>query len=235
MVDALLSLRAGLGRSAAVLATVACVLAGGCAETPQAVHREAELKRLADLLPGRYDNQEQIAADRRAGRTPHEPLALTVVSVDALQIGEHVFYIEETAGRIETPGTPHLILAQHLASIQVVNGKIVAALWTFTDPGRWHEGASSPEFFSSLQPQDVKQMPGCQLSWTVGVDKITATDDARLCRATSPLTDAVEPLRIRIELTRDELAVSAQTVDAAQAGGEPAADSYTRFRRSGGP
>jgi len=214
----------------AAAACLAAALAAGCAsESP---HRDAELAQIDEWLPGRYDNQEQIAADRRAGRPLHEALALTVLSVDALQMGHHVFYVEETAGRVESPGAPRLVLAQHLASIDVVNGKIVAALYSFTDPRRWREGAASPELFSSLQPQDVKLMRGCGLAWTAEPGRLVAVNDPNLCRTTSPLTGGVESMRIRVEVKRDEIAVSAGPAEAG--GSNPAAEDYTRFRRSGG-
>ncbi len=209
----------------------AAALAAGCAsESP---HRDAELVQLDEWLPGRYDNQAQIAADRRAGRPLHEALALTVVPVDALQMGRHVFYIEESAGRAEPPGTPRLILAQHLASIDIVGSKIVTALYSFSEPQRWRGGLSSPELFSSLQPQDVKRMQGCGLTWTAEPAGFVGADDPSLCRTTSPLTASVESLRIRVELTRDEIAVSAEPVESG--GSNPAALDYTHFRRSGGP
>lgn len=233
----------------------AAMLATGCASS--SAHEDAELLQLSELLPGRYDNQAQITADRRAGRPPHEALALTVVAADALQIGPHVFYIEETAGHIEPPGTPRLILAQHLASFEAVKGKIVTALYSFTDPQRWRDGATAPEVFSSLQPQDVKVMRGCGLTWTRETERFTATDRPSLCQTTSPLTGSLESMRVRVELTREEIDVIARAteVGAAQpaadtapqgagaAGGAkgagasaeaPAIDSYTRFRRSGG-
>src|SRR6185312_364224 len=215
-------------------ALAAVLLAAGCAS--HAPRHDVELAQIDEWLPGRYDNQAQIAADGRAGRPPHEPLALSVVPVDALKMGHHVFYVEESAGRIEAPGTPRLILAEHLAAIDLVNGKIVAALYSFTDPQRWREGASTPELFSSLQPQDVKLMRGCGLTWSSepdAPDKITATDDPSHCLTSSAATGGVESLAIHVELTRDEIAVSAGP--AGPGGAKPAADSYTRFRRSGGP
>jgi hypothetical protein len=214
------------------------LLVAGCAT--ESVHSDVELARIDQWLPGRYDNQAQIAADRRAGRPPHQALTLAVVPVDAIQIGHHVFYVEESVGRAASNGgAPRLVLAPRLASLDVVKGRIVAALWSFTDPPRWREGATTPELFTALQPQDVKLMHGCALTFLTppGVEaakvvKVVAADDPSQCQATSPLTGSVEPLAIRVELTHDEIAVSAQPGDA-----QPAQDasSYTRFRRSGAP
>jgi hypothetical protein len=229
-------------RSAAVALTLIALAlvasAAGCkSESP---HREADLARIDDWLPGRYDNQAQIAEDRRAGRPPHEALALSVVPIDALQMGHHVFYIEETAGRAEPPGKgPRRILAQRLGTIDIVNGQIVAGLWSFTDPPRWREGGTTPELFSSLQPPDVKAMRGCGLVWMREDAKFTAADDPSLCRTVSPVTGGVESLTIRVELTRDELAVSVRAAPDAESGAAASAadggDSFIRFRRSGGP
>jgi CpeT/CpcT family (DUF1001) len=214
-----------------VLCLAVALAAVGCAS--QAPSHDAQLAQFDEWLPGRYDNQPQIASDRRSGRPPHEPLALAVVPIDALQMGHHVFYIEESVGHIETPGTPRLILAQHLASIDFVSGKIVAALYSFTDPQRWRDGISMPEVFSALQAPDVKLMRGCGLTWTLDPAKLTAANDPKTCLESSPVTLNVEPLSMHVELTRDEIAVSVAPAEAG--GGNPAADSYVRFRRSGGP
>lgn len=219
-----------LARAAAPCMAVALLAAGCASEAPR---HDVELAQLDEWLPGRYDNQAQITADSKAGRPPHEPVALAVVPVDALQMGQHVFYVEESAGRIEAPGTPRLILAQHLASISVVNGKIIAALYSFTDPQRWRDGISMPELFSSLQPQDVKLMRGCGLTWTAAPQKFVAVDDPTRCLTSAALTGSVESLRIRVELTREEIALSAGPSE--PGGPNPAEESYTRFRRSGGP
>lgn len=209
---------------------MAVFTAPGCAS--QSRQNDAELTHFDEWLPGRYDDQAQIAAASKAGRQPPEPVALSVVPVEALQIGHHVFYVEESAGRIEPLGTPHLILAQHLVSIDTVNGKLVAALFSFTDPQRWRDGVSMPDIFSSLQPQDVKPMRGCELTWTAEPQKLVGADDPSHCSSDSALTGGVEPLAIHVELTRDEIAMSTGPADAG--GSNPAADSYIRFRRSGG-
>lgn len=211
----------------------AALLAAGCAaQAKQALHSDNELLQLDEWLPGRYDNQGQIAADAKAGRPAHEPVALYVVPVDALQMGRHVFYVQESAGHVEPPGTPRLILAEHLASISAVNGKLVAALYSFTDPQRWRDGISMPEVFSSLQPQDVKLMRGCALTFTPESQKYVAVDEPSHCLTSSALTGSVESLRIRVELTRDEIAMSNAPPQAD--GSNPAAETYTRFRRGGG-
>ncbi|MGH8221128.1 MAG: CpcT/CpeT family chromophore lyase [Steroidobacteraceae bacterium] len=215
----------------AALCLTGALTAAGCAS--QSRQHDAELTHFDEWLPGRYDDRAQIAAASKAGRPTPEPVALSVVPVEALQMGHHVFYVEESAGRIEPLGTPHLILAQHLVSIDTSNGKIVAALYSFTDPQRWREGVSMPDIFSSLQPQDVKLMRGCELTWAAEPQKLTGADDPSHCLSESTLTGGVEPLAIHVEVTRDEIAVS--TEPAAAGGSNPAADSYTRFRRSGGP
>ena len=214
------------------LCIAAVLLAAGCASVAPSSH-DTELLQFDEWLPGRYDNQAQIASDKQAGRPAHEPLALAVVAVDALDMGHHVFYVEESVGQVETPGTPHLILAQHLVSIDAVNGKIIAAIYSFTDPQRWRDGPSMPELFKALQPQDVKLMRGCGLTWKTGPAKLVAANDPKTCLASSPATLNVEPLALLVEMTRDQIALSA--APAAAGGSSPAADSYILFRRSGGP
>lgn len=215
-----------LGAALTAVAAAAVALAAGCAG--QAKRTDADLLQLSDWLPGFYDNQVQIAADRQAGRAPHESLLLTVVPVDTEQLGTgHVFYMQEM-----TAGASQRVTMQRLLSFSAVKDGIVETVWTLNDPERWRGAVTTPELFTALQPDDIRPMRGCNLKWKKEGERFTAQNDPSTCRALSPRTGGVEFMDMRVELSADELAISTRPVErgASGQGGDP----YDRFRRNGG-
>ncbi len=210
----------------AAAAVAAAALAAGCAG--QAKRTDADLVQLAEWLPGYYDNQVQIAADRQAGRAPHESLLLTVVPVETEQLGMgQVFFMQET-----TVGASQRVTMQRLLSFSAGKDGIVETMWTLTDPERWRGAVTTPELFTALQPDDVRPMRGCDLKWKKEGERFTATNDPSRCRTLSPRTGGVESMDMRVELSADELAISTHAIEsgASAQGGDP----YVRFRRNGG-
>ncbi len=211
-----------------LLLAAACVaLAASCAT--QAKRDQAEADAIAEMLPGHYDNQAQVAEDQRAGRKPHEALILSVTPIDAAEIGVRMFYLHETAS-----GTGEIKL-QRLLSVGLIDGKIVATLWSFTEPQRWRDGDTTPELFTSLQPPDVKAMRGCNLVWKKDGTRFTASNEPGKCEPGVSRTGVLQSVEMRVILTADQFALSTRLVDS---DGRPLSggpdDPYIRFRRSGG-
>ncbi len=208
----------------AIVAVAAAALAAGCAGEQKRM--DADLLRLTVWLPGSYDNEVQVAADRQAGRAPHESLTLTVVPVDAEEVGSHVFYI------VETDTDSRRIMVQRLISFNAAKDAIIETMWSLTDPTRWRGADTTPELFTGLQPDDVRPMAGCDLKWRKEGERFTASNDPSLCRMRLPGGGAVEFTDMRIELTAEELAISTRA--SAASGAPPPEDSYDRFHRNGG-
>jgi hypothetical protein len=181
--------------------------------------------RIEQWLPGKYDNHAQVEADKLAGRPARPALTLTVVSVDSLEIGQHVFYLEAR----DAHDSKHVV-AQRLLSFENVNGKLVQTVWTLTDSPRWRDGDEHPELFSSLQPPDVKLMKGCELIWKQDGAKFTASADPLRCRKPPAPAEGSTLAEQRVELSADELAVSdrPETTPAAPASDT---DAFVRFKR----
>jgi hypothetical protein len=215
-------------KALAAAIAAAAALIGGCA-TPSKSHvAETQLAQVLQWLPGSYDNRAQVAADRRAGREPHASLALDIVTVDSLLLGDHVFYEQQT-----TDDELRSIVGQRLVSFAVVNHEIVQTVWSLTEPRRWRNGVTHPELFTSLQQPDVKHLVGCALIWKSEDGKFTATGDRQKCHPPAPQADGSSVfIEARAELGPDELAISdraaAADADQGQARND---DSFVRFRR----
>ncbi len=209
-----------------VLLVAAAALAAGCAS--HAKRTDADLDQLLEWLPGFYDNQVQIAEAQQAGRAPEEPLALTVVPVEAQEIGTHVFYMQEM-----TKGPTSRITLQRLLTFSTGKDEIIETIWSLADPARWRGADTTPELFTSLQPDDVRPMRGCDLKWKKEGDHFTASNDPSRCRMLSPRTGGVEFTDMRVELGPDELAISTRATPLGSAAA-PGVAPYVRFRRNGG-
>ena len=136
---------------AALAATLAASLAllAGC--TNDAKLREAELQKLAVLLPGQYDNRVQVT---QAGAAAELPLELNVTPIYAPFLSDYVFYVQENAW-----GDPRRVLSQRLFVFDLVGGKqIVQRVFGFAEPVRWRDGHLNTDLFKGqleVQQTDV--------------------------------------------------------------------------------
>jgi hypothetical protein len=162
---------------------------------------EAELATLAEWLPGRYDNVEQVRGD-----ATRQAVILRVVPFYAAPIGKAAFYVHETAA-----DDPRRVLSQRVIAFDVdPRGKrIVQAMYSLADPGRWRDGHENPDLFTGLIPhQDLRPMAGCDLVWTREAERFVGANDPARCRATSRATGAPVPVQMRAELSPGELTLS---------------------------
>src|SRR5579862_9509969 len=123
------------GMLAAAAAAAALCAIGGCASAPTS-KTEALLSQVEGWLPGHYDNRAQVATDRKHGGLVHEALSVVIVRVDSLTVGQKVYYMEETD--TDNPQQP---VAQYILSFDVVKDRIIEAVWSLTEPKRWHDAA----------------------------------------------------------------------------------------------
>lgn len=133
-----------VARLAALWALAGMWVLAAC--TSQEVLRKADLATLAVQLPGNYDNPQQT---------------LSIQRVSAPLVGDHVFYVRESAAN-----DARRVISERIWSLDLEGGdKMIAAVYTLDEPDRWHAGAASPEVFQSLLLRDLHLVPGCQLEW----------------------------------------------------------------------
>jgi hypothetical protein len=191
--------------------------------------REAELARLAALLPGRYDNAPQVEADRAAGRTPDAPLQLRIVRIYAPFLSQQVFYVHESALEDE-----RRVFSQRLWLLDIGRDKTLQQrTLSLSEPLRWRDGHLDPDLFKALMPPDVvADSPGCVIRWRSEGGGFTGRGDPASCRRNAPQGGA--PLRIeeRRELGTDEIALATLAYDDALRPVEARnGDPFLRLRR----
>jgi hypothetical protein len=188
-------------RLAAVWAALGCgvlLALGGCAGGSKPKETESDLLLMLTMLPGRYDNTVQAELDARNNTHPaHESVILIITHVFTPRLGKYVYYAQESAA-----DDPRRILGQKMYSFQLDDRRgIVQTLYEFNEPGRWRDGYSGKDLFTSVQMEDV-QPEGCTLLWKKKGDGFLATHDPKVCPDSAAATAAPQ-----MELSAGALAV----------------------------
>jgi predicted acyl esterase len=104
--------------------------------TAQPKREEIMLAELVAMLGGSYDNLAQSRAS-----SEHPALKVMVAPVDAPGVGDHVFYVQETAA-----DDARRVLAQRLYVLNVVpkSEQAIMTQLEFNEPGRWRDGHLRP-------------------------------------------------------------------------------------------
>jgi hypothetical protein len=196
-----------LPRFAVVLAALTTVLMGGCAS--KAPNADRDLQELIQLLPGHYDNTAQAQADLAHGvQPPHDALALDIVPIDAVMIGENVFYVQETAA-----GDPRRVLGQKVIMFGVVKKEIVQTDFSLAEPHRWRNGQANPDLFKSIMTQDVRSTKGCSLRWKKVEGHFVGANEPKTCHGRAGGAGGMSQIESRAELGPEDFATSEVAFD----------------------
>ena len=187
---------------------IAGAMLAGCASTEP--KPDVELLELVQMFPGHYDNTAQAQADLANGvQSPHEALALDIVPIDAVMIGENVFYMQESIA-----GDPKRVLGQKLVMFGVVKKKIVQTDFALAEPYRWRNGQSNPDLFKSIMTTDVRSTKGCSLRWKRAESgNFEGSNDPKTCHSRAGGAGGIAAIESRAELGPIEYATAELAYD----------------------
>lgn len=209
---------------------MACALAGllwvdcAAAKEPKA---EVEILELVQMFPGHWDNSAQVQEESARGVRPHEALVLDIVPIEAIMLGDNVFYVQESVA-----GDPNRVLGQKVVMFGVVKGKIVQTDFALNEPHRWRNGQNNPDLFKGIMTQDVRSIKGCSLRWKRAESgNFEGANEAKTCH-NRVVGVGVAAIQLKAELGPTEYATSEQAVDkSGHPTGAPQGDPFYRFRR----
>ena len=213
-----------------VKALIGCVLASvllaGCAgsKEPKA---DVEILELVQMYPGHWDNTAQVQSEIARGVPPHEAIVLDIVPIEAVMIGQNVFYVQESIA-----GDPKRVLGQKVVMFGVVKKKIIQTDFALAEPHRWRNGQNNPDLFKSIMTTDVRSIKGCSLNWKRAESgDFQGKNESKTCHNRARGANGVAAIELRAELGPTDYATSEQALD--RTGHSPAAqgDTYYRFRR----
>jgi CpeT/CpcT family (DUF1001) len=205
------AMSAAMAAAMAMLALATLTLAG-CAAHKANARDEKVLDELRTRLPGRYDNAAQAHADLRLGvNGPHESLNLLIAPANASLIGKIAYYVRESAG-----DDPNRVFSQriwvlgHALDLHTKEPLVEQRIYLFKEPQRWVHVGENPELLQSLVPEDLQQLPGCELIWKKRESIFEAHRKSEDCSPAAKYEGLL--LEQRIELRENQLALAAQQV-----------------------
>jgi hypothetical protein len=186
---------------------VASLALSGCASNQE--KPDVALQELVQMFPGHYDNTAQAQADLAHGvQPPHEALAVDIVPIEAIMIGENVFYVQESIA-----GDPKRVLGQKIVMFGVVKKEIVQTDFALAEPHRWRNGQFNPDLFKGIMIQDVHSTKGCSLRWKREEGKFVGANDPKTCHGRTGAAGAFAQIQARAELGSLEYATAELAFD----------------------
>jgi hypothetical protein len=190
------------------IAAAAALMA--CSSTKKTKPDELGLAQIMRWLPGTYNNVAQHDADVKAGKPPHEALAIAIVPIDSPIMGARAFYLQEMAA-----DDPRRVMVQEILTFEMTDkGQIKESVATLVEPRRWRDANLSPEVLTALVPDDLTPLSGCDLFWTRAPDGFVGVNEPLRCHTASRSSEAAARTELRAELKATELSVSEQSYDA---------------------
>jgi hypothetical protein len=186
-----------------------------------------EILELVQMFPGHWDNSAQVQEETSKGQRPHEALVLDIVPIEAIMLGDNVFYVQESIA-----GDPNRVLGQKIVMFGVVKGKIVQTDFALNEPNRWRNGQNNPDLFKGIMIPDVHSIKGCSLRWKRAENgNFEGVNEAKTCH-NRVVGVGVAAIELKAELGPTEYATSEQAVDkSGHKTGAPQSDPFYRFRR----
>jgi hypothetical protein len=189
-----------------VIAALALCLAGCASKEP---NPDVELQELIQMLPGHYDNTAQAQADEAHGvQPPHEALALDIVPIDAIMIGDNVFYVQESVA-----GDPKRVLGQKVIVFGVIKKQVVQTDFALTEPHRWRNGQLNPDLFKGMMTQDVRSSKGCSLRWKRSEGRFVGANEPKTCHGRAGGSGGMAQIESKAELGPEEYATAELAYD----------------------
>lgn len=156
------------------------VMAQGQDGTPA----ERDIAVIAEMLPGTYDNREQVYFDGRLGvreEARHERLTSTLTRVDLPAFGDYVFFVRDH--RNNEPENPYRLRIYSFApdneaeavrmKIYYLEGEDMIA--TYKD------AHLTPAVLSDRTPDNTMILPGCDVFWTRQAGQFFGTMEDGAC------------------------------------------------------
>jgi len=129
---------------------------------------ERDLMVIAEMLPGIYDNREQVYFDRRTGvreEAQHERLHSVITRVDLPAFGDDVFFVQDS--RDDKRDTPYRL---RLYSLSADNDEraVRMKIWYLEGEenlAKYTGAHLKPEVLQDRTPENTFILEGCDIFW----------------------------------------------------------------------
>ena len=199
----------GFGGLAAILA-----LTIGTAHGQEPVPRSAaDLEHFLGWFAGDYDNNEQVwqqAADGVAPDERHEHIHHIFLPVSAPAIGDHAFFVKQYMD-----GDYDNVYRQRLYTFSVNDERaaIELAIHSFNDEQAYRYADRDPAVIEGIGPDELRNMPGCNVYWRFVDDRYVGEMDDRACFYFSSNLGQNIYITDTLTLTADEIRIGDKAYD----------------------
>ena len=140
---------------------------------------------IAEMLPGIYDNREQVYFNRRTGvreEARHEPLHSVIERVEVPALGDFVFFVQDSRdGKLDDP------YRLRLYSFWPDNeaGAVRMRIWYITGVDRnpdYIDAYKAPEKLAGLTEDDLTYLEGCDVFWRRQASQFHAAMADKTCQ-----------------------------------------------------
>ncbi len=154
--------------SFAVGALILCLPSAGLAQGQDGTQAERDLTVIAVMLPGTYDNREQVYFDGRLGvreEARHERVHSKIVRADLPAFGEYVFFVCDNYGT-DYDNPHHLRL--YVFSADNDAGAVRMRIYFLANgdlEGRYDNAHLDLSLLTDRTPQNTPYAEGCDVFW----------------------------------------------------------------------
>lgn len=140
---------------------------------------------IAELLPGAYDNREQVYFDQRGGvpkEKQHNRMHEIVARVDLPAFGPFVFFIQDS--RDNKLDAPTRLRLYTFSTDKADPDRVRMRIWQLDDVARYRDAHKNPAVLADLAPATTRFAEGCDVFWKREAGQFKAATDPATCRIT---------------------------------------------------
>lgn len=146
---------------------------------------ERDITIIAEMLPGTYDNREQVYFDTRLGvreEARHERLHAIITRVDLPAFGDFVFFLQQSRdNKLTEPHRLRLFSLQPDSEAEAV--RMTIYFLEFAKGSEKYRNAHlNPEVLASLTPSGVVSIEGCDVFWRREAGQFHGAMEEATCR-----------------------------------------------------
>jgi hypothetical protein len=207
-------------KSVSLACALAVAIVAAVGTQAPATSSGGDLAKLAQWLPGVFDNFQQVSEEREAKTPrPHERIHAVVSRVAVPALGDHVFLVEHS--RPDTPSAA-TALRFHVLAPPTPDGAIVQRVYDLAGEKRAIDPAKDAAWLAGLPAGEFRPLAGCETTWRRKADAFVGSTRPGACRPMGG-SDKTSPVTAGYSLNATDFTIDERVVDASGHEAAPAA------------
>lgn len=185
-----------------VFAAVLVCVSVSAQENIKADDARTLLQKISKMLPGEYDNYEQVVEDRLYEiENVHIHFNTLIAKVDFPDLGSDVYYLQQYSGN------PDHIVKQNLFVFRIdfKNNKLLMTSYDFPLKAAFRDAHLYPQKLLNLKAQNMISNESCTFEWKEENGKIIGRTDQKKCEVFDPKNNKTLMVLTEYILQNDEL------------------------------